>query len=94
MGFLLLSPLCGRESRGQSLGPVRHCLRGEAKEVRPDERAEGSEELEVYSLEYIEELFRAEHAQIGRGSFAAVERSLSDRLLVRCEEAVDECVLC
>lgn len=64
MGFLLLSPLCGRESRGQSLGPVRHCLRGESKEVRPDERAAGPEKKEVYLLEYIEDFFRAEHAQM------------------------------
>ncbi len=36
--------------------PVRHCLRDEAKEVRPDEGA-GPEKPEVYSLEYIEDFF-------------------------------------
>jgi len=43
--------------------------------------AAGSEKPEVYSLEYIEDFFRAEYDADGSGSFAAVERSMSDRLL-------------
>ena len=46
-------------------------------------RAAGPEKPEVYSLEYIEDFFLAEHDADGRGSFAAVERSMSDRLLAR-----------
>jgi hypothetical protein len=60
---------------------VWHCLRNEAKEMRPDaSRRPGKPE--VYSLEYIRGFFLAENDADGRGSFAAVERSLSDRLLV------------
>ena len=32
-------------------------------------------------VEYIEDFFRAEHDADGHGSFATVERSMSDRLL-------------
>ena len=35
----------------------------------------------MYSLEYIDDFFLAEHDAEGRGSFAAVERSMSDRVL-------------
>jgi hypothetical protein len=37
--------------------PVRHCLRHEAKEGRPDERRKARKKPEVYSLEYIEDFF-------------------------------------
>jgi hypothetical protein len=43
--------------------------------------AAGPEKPEMYSLEYIEDFFRTENDAAGRGSFAAVERSKSDRLL-------------
>jgi hypothetical protein len=38
---------------------------------------------EVYSLEYIEDFFGPRTDADGHGSFAAVERSMSDRLLTR-----------
>ena len=49
-------------------------------------RGAGLEKPEVYSLEYNTNtihgvFFRAEHDADGRGSYAAVERSMSDRLL-------------
>jgi hypothetical protein len=43
--------------------------------------AAGPEKPEVYSLGYSEDFFGAENDADGRGSFAAVERSMSDRLL-------------
>ena len=39
----------------------------------------------MYSLEYIEDFFRAENDADGCGSFTAVERSMSDRLLAQKE---------
>ena len=35
--------------------PVRHCLRNEAKEMRPDARPQARKKPEAYSLEYVED---------------------------------------
>ena len=63
--------------------PVRHCLRDEAKEVLPDERrkARGLPSCHVSRLTFHGSWKRAENDADGCGSFAAVERSMSDRLL-------------
>jgi hypothetical protein len=58
-------------------------VRDEAKEVRPDARqqARGRPSFHGSRLTFHGSWERAEHDADGRGSFAAVERSMSDRLL-------------
>ena len=57
-------------------------VRDEAKEVRPDARpqARGCPSFHVSRLTFHSSWERAESDEDGRGSFAAVERSMSDRL--------------
>jgi hypothetical protein len=57
-------------------------VRDEAKEVWPDARPQARKTGGVLAGIH-RGLFRAEHDADGRRSFAAVERSMSDRLLVR-----------
>ena len=57
--------------------------------MRPDARPQARKKPEAYSLEYVEDFFRVENDADGHGSFAAVERSMSDRLLGR-EKVVNE----
>ena len=65
-------------------------VRDEAKEVRPDARpqARGSLSFHVSRLTFHGSWERAEHDADGRGSFAAVERSMSDRLLGICGKTI------
>ena len=55
-------------------------LRDEAKEVRPDARPQARKDRRRIRWNTLR-IFRAEHDADGRGSFAVVERSMSDRLL-------------
>jgi hypothetical protein len=66
----------------QHLEPVRHCLRDEAKDVRPDARLQARKKLRCIRLNTLM-IFLTEQDADGRGSFAAVERSRSDRLSAR-----------
>ena len=67
--------------RARSLSDI--AVRDEAKEVRPDARPQAWENRRCirWNTEYSEDFFRAEHDADGLRSFAAVERSTSDRLL-------------
>ena len=66
----------------QHLEPVRHYLRDEAKDVRPDARLQARKNRRCVRWNTLR-IFLTEHDPDGRGSFAAVERSMSDRLLAR-----------
>ena len=46
----------------------------------------------MYSLEYIEDVFEPRTMQMVAGSFAAVERSMLDRLLGAAEQSAARCV--
>ena len=59
---------------------VRQCLRDEAKEVPPDARPQVRKNVRCIRWNTLR-IFLAEHDADGDGSFAAVERSMSDRLL-------------
>ena len=59
--------------------PSHPSLRGEGEAGRCE--AAGSKKPEVYSLEYIEDCFRAENDADASRSFAAVEWHDSNRLL-------------
>ncbi len=59
---------------------VRQCLRDEAKEVPPDTRPQVRENGRCIRWNTLR-IFLTEHDADGDGSFAAVERSMSDRLL-------------
>lgn len=60
--------------------PVRHSLRDEAKEVRLDERRTARKSRRCIRWNTLR-IFSTENDADGRGSFAAVERSMSDRLM-------------
>ena len=57
-------------------------VRDEAKEMRPDARPQVWKNRKRIRWNTLR-IFRAENDADGRGSFAAVERSMSDRLLTR-----------
>jgi len=59
--------------------PVRHCLRDEAKEVLPDAMPQARKDRRCIRWNTLR-IFLAENDADGCGSFAAVERSMSDRL--------------
>ena len=57
-------------------------VRDEAKDMRPDARPQTRKNRRRIRWNTLR-IFQAEHDADGRGSFAAVERSMPDRLLVR-----------
>ena len=82
-----------------ALGPVclsDIALRDEAKEVWPDARPQAWKNRRCIRWNPLRIFFRAEHDADGRRSFAAVEQSISDRLLAttnpraRCDAATSK----